>query len=203
MSKLSVKDSVVTINVGGQDGPRPISEVLTDYRQIIRSLHRRGDKGAAREIDTTIDELLSHAKSQQAAGLPSNAASFYALQGLGHLRRGRANKMAECISEALSQDPHCEQAHLIAGEFAYQQSHRLNPGRDRKNAFLTAMNHHRDVWEHATSGGARNNAGYHLCLELIELERFEEATKVKQELIESISNPETKARVEAIDISLD
>ncbi len=203
MHGLSVKDSVVTINIGGEKGPRSVADAATEFRRRIRDLHRNGGREAARQIDDTIAELLQLSKDQEAAGLPSSAAIFIALQALGHLRRGRADKMADCIAESLHKDPHCEQAHLIAGEFAHQQSQRIGEGKNRDDAILTAIRHHRDVWQNGRSGGARNNAGYHLCAELIELKQFEEAGRIKEELLEEMTNPAGIEKVKKLIIPSD
>lgn len=200
MQGLSVKDSVVTINIGGKKGSRSINEVATEFRRKIRDLHKNGGRDAARQIDDVIGELLQLSNDQEAAGLPSSAAVFIALQALGHLRRGRADRMAECISSSLEKDPHCEQAHLIAGEFAHQQAQRMGPGTEREEAVRTSIRHHRDVWNYGRSGGSRNNAGYHLCLGLIESKQYEEAAAVKQELLQEMTNPVGLERVNNLEI---
>ncbi len=200
MQGLSVSDSVVNISIGGKHGPRSISDAVTEFRHRIRDLHRNGGKEAARQLDETIAELCQSADDQLAAGLPSSAAAFIALQALGHLRRGRADKMASCIAESLALDPHCEQAHLIAGEFAHQQSQRMAEGEARNDALKTAISHHQDVWKNGREGGTKNNAGYHLCIEFIEVKRLEEARSIKQDLLQSMTNPSGRKRVEAISI---
>ena len=202
IKSLSLTDSVINISIPGSDELKSISEVITDYRRKIRKLHRGGSANGARGLDSIIAELSTLIKQQRSAGLVTVTASLLSLQALAHARRGRVEIMDERIEEALEMDPHCEQAHLVAGEYSHNLYLRMEDELEKSNALKNAIMHHKDVWKNASSKGAKNNAGYHLCLELLANENFEEARTLKEELLESISNPDGIMRVEAIEIPL-
>jgi len=200
IKSLSLTDSVINISIPGSDELKSIGEVITDYRRKIRKLHRGGSSNGARGLDNIIAELSTLIEEQRSAGLVTVTASLLSLQALAHARRGRVDVMDERIEEALELDPHCEQAHLVAGEYSHNLYLRMEEETKKADALKNAIMHHRDVWKHGSSKGAKNNAGYHLCLELVANENYEEAQILKEELLQSISNPDGIMRVEAIEI---
>lgn len=198
--ELSLTDSVINISIPGSDELKSISEVITEYRRKIRKLHRGGSRNGARGLDNIIAELSTLIEEQRSAGLVTVTASLLSLQALAHARRGRVEIMDERIEEALELDPHCEQAHLVAGEYSHNLYLRMDDDSERLSALRNAIMHHRDVWKNGTSKGAKNNAGYHLCLELLADDNIEEARSLKDDLLQSISNPDGIMKVEAIEI---
>tara|TARA_B110000459_G_C16572831_1_gene477258 strand:- start:727 stop:1440 length:714 start_codon:yes stop_codon:yes gene_type:complete len=200
IKKMTLSDSVINISIPGSDELKSISEVITEYRREIRKLHRGEKSNGARGMDYIIAELSTLIKEQRSAGLVTVTASLLSLQALTHARRGRIDLMNERIEEALELDPHCEQAHLVAGEYSHNLYLRMDDELKRVNALQNAIIHHKDVWGHGSSKGARNNAGYHLCLELLADGKVEQARALKEELLQSISNSDGITRVEAIEI---
>jgi len=198
LSDNVINDSVINIYYGSKEENLTEEEKINDFRRRIKNSTKSNN--IARELDSIAVELKKQIADLSPDGLNSSCVPYLSLLGLCNSRRGKLNEMKENIEQALKIDPHDEQANLVFGEHYFDLYQRLTSKSDQQDAMNMGIFHYRDVWNNAVNLGAKNNAGYHLCILLVERGDLNEARQIKEEILANISNPEGRKRIESIDI---
>ncbi len=198
LSDNVINDSVINIYYGSKEENLTEDEKINEIRRRIKNSTKSNN--IARELDSIAVELKKQISDISPDGLNASCVPYLSLLGLCNSRRGKLNEMKTNIEQALRLDPHDEQANLVFGEHYFDLYQRLTNKSDRQDAMNMAIFHYRDVWNNAVNTGAKNNAGYHLCVLLADRGDLNEARKIKEEILANISNPEGRKRIESIDI---